>query len=204
MAGAIASLWGNENFERPALDFPAFVKGVALHDWGYGLIDNLPIGESPQTKWLRAIRRGVRHPFEPAVTDVIIKLHLRRLLAAKDTPPRRKLIAEVDALIPALLQKSEHPLSDFAWADRITNFCDYIAFYFAFEESFEKTFNVFSQLGTQNETGIHLVISGHEEIVVEPWPFGVKSYQGFIYAYTAEGYPQVLNPILLPYRLVQG
>lgn len=46
LAGTVASLWGNDDFARPVIDFASFVQGVALHDWHYGPIDNLPIGEA--------------------------------------------------------------------------------------------------------------------------------------------------------------
>ena len=39
LAGAIALAWGNERFARPALPFDAFVRGVTLHDRGYGQLD---------------------------------------------------------------------------------------------------------------------------------------------------------------------
>ena len=38
-AGLLASLWGNETFDKPPVDFSAFVNGVVLHDWAYGLLD---------------------------------------------------------------------------------------------------------------------------------------------------------------------
>jgi hypothetical protein len=46
MAGILASHWGNDSFDRPAIDFERWVAGVAFHDWHYGVLDNLPIGEA--------------------------------------------------------------------------------------------------------------------------------------------------------------
>ena len=43
LAGLLAYHWGNADFDRPALDFASFVKGVAEHDRGYGVYDNAPI-----------------------------------------------------------------------------------------------------------------------------------------------------------------
>ena len=36
LAGTIANLWGNDDFDRPNFNFKSFVTGVTLHDVGYG------------------------------------------------------------------------------------------------------------------------------------------------------------------------
>ena len=51
LSGILASLWGNESFDRPAFNFAAFVEGVILHDWNYGLIDTLSIMEADEEEW---------------------------------------------------------------------------------------------------------------------------------------------------------
>lgn len=204
MSGMIASLWGNETFDRPRFDFDAFVMGVTLHDWGYGLIDNLPIGSAPEEDWLSVIRQGYRHPFEHPVTDVIVKLHIRRLLGFKESPDRTEAITELDSLIAHRLEESGFSLDEFNWADRITNLCDYIAFYFAFEEPIDKTFTVHPKTGIQNTIDIRIKTNLDGMILVDPWPFAVSSYQGFIFAYQQEGYPDRLNPVMRTFRIRSG
>jgi hypothetical protein len=44
LAGTLALLWGNAEFERPPVPFESFLTGVGLHDRAYGPFDNLPIG----------------------------------------------------------------------------------------------------------------------------------------------------------------
>jgi hypothetical protein len=40
-------------------------------------------------------------------------------------------------------------------------------------------------------------------IPVDPWPFGVESHTGYLVGYQLEGYPTVLEPIMLHYQLVR-
>jgi hypothetical protein len=33
LTGTLAAMWGNDDIDRPVIDFASFVRGVALHDW---------------------------------------------------------------------------------------------------------------------------------------------------------------------------
>ena len=99
LAGTVARAWGNDAFDCPALDFDAFVAGVTLHDWGYGVIDNLPIGAAPEDEWLEVIRKGVEKRFEHPTTDIVVKLHIRRLLSFYSSPEREAFIEQIDQRI---------------------------------------------------------------------------------------------------------
>jgi hypothetical protein len=204
MAGMLASIWGNDDFQRPVLDFDAFIKGVTLHDWGYGLIDNHPIGGTAEEDWLNVIHHGLLHHFDHPVTDIIVKLHIRRLLGFKQSAARTAMTAEVDELLSLRLSESGHSMEDFLWADRITNLCDFIAFYFAFEKPFESSYEVFSARNSKEIVIIHVQINSKGKIIVDPWPFSLESYHGFIFGYAMKGYPEVLDPVIMSYDLVQG
>jgi Protein of unknown function (DUF3891) len=65
LAGTLALLWGNTDFERPSVPFESFLVGVGLHDRAYGPVDNLPIGGLPEEQWLTLTRHGVT-PTSPA------------------------------------------------------------------------------------------------------------------------------------------
>ena len=52
LAGTLALLWGNAEFERPPVPFESFLIGIGLHDRAYGPLDNLPIGGIPEEDWL--------------------------------------------------------------------------------------------------------------------------------------------------------
>ena len=41
LAGTLALLWGNTEFERPPVPFESFLIGIGLHDRAYGPLDNL-------------------------------------------------------------------------------------------------------------------------------------------------------------------
>ena len=45
LVGAMAMLWGNENFDVPPVERNSMMAGMALHDRGYGVLDNSAIGE---------------------------------------------------------------------------------------------------------------------------------------------------------------
>jgi hypothetical protein len=45
LAGTLALLWGNAEFERPPVPFDSLLTGIGLHDRAYDPLDNLPIGE---------------------------------------------------------------------------------------------------------------------------------------------------------------
>src|SRR5207249_1188152 len=53
LAGDLALAWGNDEFDRPALPFDSFVRGVALHDRGYGELDTDEIGVVARGRWLK-------------------------------------------------------------------------------------------------------------------------------------------------------
>ena len=44
LAGALAQLWGNAEFELPPLPRLSVVTGIALHDRAFGYLDDLPVG----------------------------------------------------------------------------------------------------------------------------------------------------------------
>ncbi len=51
--------------EIPALDHPAIVQGLALHDRHYGTVDELPIGEASEADGLNMVRKGVSYRGQP-------------------------------------------------------------------------------------------------------------------------------------------
>jgi hypothetical protein len=204
LAGTVARAWGNEAFERPALDFDAFVAGVTLHDWGYGTIDNLPIGAAPEKEWLEVIRKNVEKRYDHPTTDIIVKLHLRRLLSMFPSAAREALIAQVDERIDGRLLESEAPFEKYRRADKITRLCDMISFAFCFESPSQLTYEVFPQQGSDHQmTDITFEIRPSGEIIVTPWPFSVPIISGVTYAFEAQGYPDTLNPLVVPFKIIQ-
>lgn len=203
LAGTLALLWGNDQFERPPVPFASFLAGIGLHDRAYGSLDNLPIGEIPEDEWLALTRSGFAMTWADPIADLIAKLHLKRLASYGSTPERQAVTAEMAQAIREQILRHGLDLATFERIDRITNLCDRIAFDFCFEEPAEGVVGIFPR----NDGGDELEVRYHIEdgtIQVKPWPFRVDSQQGYLVGYQLDGYPAVLEPIMVPYQLVRG
>jgi len=212
LAGTLARHWGNDEFARPELNFTAFADGVALHDWGYGILDNLPIGEMDDEAWLKVVRKGIDKIYDQPDTTLIVRLHIRRLLSLNPTPERQAYIDEIDSRITNQLNAAEElkpgttypQLEKYKRADKITQLCDMISFDFCFELPRKRTLEVFANSKSEETTAITYEIRPGGEVRVEPWPFSVPELSGILYAFQRDGYPQRLNPVIVPFKIRPG
>lgn len=202
LAGTLALLWGNADFDQPPVPRTSFVAGVGLHDRAYGPIDNLPIGELPEAEWLALTRAGFDAAWDDPVADLIAKAHLRRLTGYGGAPERQALAAAMAQEIERLAAQHGLDLATLDRLDRITNLCDQIAFDFCFEAPAAGAVAVFPHSGGAQVSLGYRIADG--VIAVDPWPFGVDEHAGYLVGYQLEGYPDRLEPALLPYRLVRG
>ncbi|HEX5692284.1 MAG TPA: DUF3891 family protein, partial [Roseiflexaceae bacterium] len=101
LAGTLALLWGNAEFERPPIAFESFLTGIGLHDRAYGTLDNLPIGEIPEEEWLALTQRGFEMTWTDATADLIAKMHLQRLTSYGSAPARQAVAREMAQAIEA-------------------------------------------------------------------------------------------------------
>jgi hypothetical protein len=202
LAGTLALLWGNADFERPSAPFESFLTGIGLHDRAYGPLDNLPIGELPEEEWLALTRAGFEMTWADPVADLITKMHLKRLTSYGSAPARQAMTAEMTLAIQEQLQRHGFDVVLFERIDRITNLCDRIAFDFCFEAPAEGGVRIFPRNDRDNEAAVRYHIEDGT-IAVDPWPFGVDSHAGYLVGYQLEGYPAVLEPLMLPYQLEQ-
>lgn len=203
LAGTLALLWGNADFDRPAVPWESFLVGVGLHDRAYGPQDALPIGELPEAEWLALTRRGFAMGWADPVADLIAKLHLTRLVRSDESPLRKAEAATMTAAIHELLQQHGLDATTFERIDRITNLCDRIAFDFCFEAPAGGAVAIFAKNERDEAVSVCYRIAGGA-IHVNPWPFGVDSHTAYLVGYQLDGYPTVLEPVLLPYRLLPG
>lgn len=199
LAGTLAWWWGNEQFARPEMDFAAFVQGVALHDWAYGVIDNIPIFGVTQEQWLAVVSRGADLQFANATTDVVAKLHLRRLLSGREGPGVAELVAQLDGRVAERLPETGRTVNQFLWADAITALCDQLAFDFCFEEPGPGIGQVYAGRDDDQQTAIRYELRPGGELVVDPWPFAPAMIGGTLVGYTCEGYPDRLEPLTVPF-----
>ena len=203
LAGTLALLWGNADFERSPVAFESFLVGVGLHDRAYGPLDNLPIGELAEEQWLALTRRGFEMAWSDPIADVIAKMHLKRLVSYGDAPARQALAAEMAQAIQAQIERDGLDAAAFERIDRIANLCDRIAFDVCFEAPAEGDVRIFPRNDRDEEIVVRYRIKGGT-IEVAPWPFTVDRHQGYLVAYQLDGYPAVLEPAVLMYELAQA
>jgi hypothetical protein len=200
LAGTFASLWGNQDIKRPLINFDSFVQGVTFHDWHYGVIDHLAIGESAEEDWLEIVQKGIDYWFDDPITDIIVKLHIRRLLSSQVSADRQSLIDQIEDRIAVRLPQTAVSREQFERIDRITKFCDQLAFDFCFEAPMKATLPVFTDQNASKETYIAYEIKPEGQIEISPWPFSVSGFGGFIIGYQQQNYPEILKPEMIHYH----
>lgn len=200
LAGTLALLWGNAEFERPLVPFESFLTGIGLHDRAYGPLDTLPIGGIPEQDWLALTRSGFEMSWADPVADLITKKHLQRLTSYGSAPSRQAMTAEMAQAIQAKIERHGLDATRFERIDRITELCDSIAFDFCFEAPAEGEVRIFPRNDCYEEVVVGYLIEGGT-IQIDPWPFGVENHAGYVVGYQLEGYPAVLEPILVPYQI---
>jgi hypothetical protein len=200
LAGTLALLWGNAAFERPPVQFESFLTGVGLHDRAYGPLDNLPIGAIPEDEWLALTRRGFEMTWADPLADLIAKMHLKRLASYGSAPARQAMAAEMARAIQTKIEHHGLDAATFERIDRITNLCDRIAFDFCFEAPAAGEVRIFARNDRDDEIAVGYRIADGA-IHLDPWPFEVASHTGYVVGYQLEGYPSVLEPVMVPYQL---
>lgn len=182
MAGALAAAWQRDAIPLP---FESWVRGVTLHDRGYGELDDDALFEIPDERWAGEIQtRGFRARSGDEITDLVVALHIRRLIGDDvEHPARAALAREID---DALGDVSEEARA----ADRATGLCDSVAFAFCFEEPASATAG-----------GIDLTYDGAERITLDPWPLAVPRLHGVVGGFAADGYPERLEPVVSLYTV---
>ena len=175
---------------RPPLPFDSFVRGVADHDRGYGEHDDAEIGVVDNARWVQIQRDGFRPRGEDAVVDLVVALHIRRLLSPPDDELEAAALADLDEMLPLLVAATGVNPQDVEATDAVTNVCDRIAFVLPFEEA-----------ATGEVRGISYSLDGEGTVELDPWPLAVPSVRGLVTAFEASGYPERLDPVVVPFEL---
>jgi len=200
LVGTLAMLWGNENFDMPPIERTSMIAGMGLHDRGYGYLDNAPIGGMTDDEWIPIARRGFYMECSDVVADTIVKYHFRRLASDKPHPKRKALEAEFSRSIDEQLEKNNLSKVLFDRMDRITNLLDQISFRLCFDVPASGEVSIFPRNGEEAEVPVRFEVEDGV-IHVDPWPFSVNEHEGYLVAYYLDGYPEQLDPFILPYRL---
>lgn len=202
IAGVLATLWGNRAFEPPPVERASLIAGIGLHDRGYGALDNSAIGEMADGEWEEIARRSFYQEYQDPVADLIAKYHVRRLASQGLTPERRRMAAEFTRLIEEKLISCGFPSELFERIDRITHLCDLVAFDYCFGEPTSGSVPVFPGNDETHPVTVSYRIEG-ERIAFTPWPLSTEHHLSYIIGYHRDGYPERLDPVILPFELVR-
>ena len=195
-AAAIADAWSNA-FAAIRLPRERFVLGVAEHDRGYAEHDADEIGNLPPGRWLKIQERGFAPTGEDAVVDLVVALHVRRLVSSGRDEQTRRVLAAMDTELPALVHAAGVSADDAAAADRITDLCDRISFDFCLEEPAAGSVAVLRADGASTE--VRYTIDGHGAVTLEPWPLARARLTGMVEGFAGERYPDALLPVPTPF-----
>jgi hypothetical protein len=193
-------LWGNDHFDAPPIERNSMIMGMGLHDRGYGYLDNAPIGGMRDEEWEVIARRGFHMECSDIVADTIVKYHFRRLASHGTSEIRKTLHSDFTKGIDEQLEKHNLSRSLFGRMDHITNLLDTLSFEFCFDIPASGSLSIFPRNGDEKEVTVEYHVEDGE-INVNPWPFSVDEHRGYLIAYHAEGYPERLDPFILPYHL---
>lgn len=103
----------------------------------------------------------------------------------------------MDAEVPALVRAAGVSAADARAADRVTDLCDRISFDFCLEEPASGSVEVVRADGAK--TAVRYVLDGHGAVTLEPWPLAVERLTGTLQAFSAERYPDDLEPVPTPF-----
>ena len=200
LVGTLAMLWGNDQFDAPSIEHNSMIAGMGLHDRGYGYLDNSPVGGMRDEEWEVIGRRGYTMPCSDIVADTIVKYHFRRLASGGTSEIRKAMYADFTQILDEQLERHNLSRTLFDRIDRITDLCDSLSFAFCFDVPASGSLSIFPRNDEDKEVMIEYHVEDGE-INVSPWPFSVYEHQGYLIAYHEDGYPDRLDPVILPYRL---
>lgn len=203
LSGALALLWGNSEFERPPCSFESFVKGVALHDRGYGSFDTLAIGEASEGEWLAVSRRSFFGDTNDPIADLITKHHILRLVSgSKNSNPQVfAFLTEMREDIARCLRDNGLDERLFSFVDRITQLCDDISFDFCFGNYGMSKVDVQGRFSEEELIAIQYTIQPDSTIVLSPWPLSVSSYTSYLIGYDLNEFPEKREPQIVPFTI---
>ncbi|MDX1995768.1 MAG: DUF3891 family protein [bacterium] len=202
VAGMLAAHWGSDRFQKPPVPFESFVKGVTLHDRGYGLLDNAPLLEMPDADWMDITRRGFDYVSADPIADIIVRHHLLRLTKYNPVESRLPEIERMETALDEAIAASGIAPDVFQKIDRLMRLCDDIAFDFCFEQPRARKTEVYANFADDAATPLQHTLSEGGLITLTPWPFSIPEISGFIFGYEREGYPDRLETVIVPFRVV--
>jgi hypothetical protein len=203
LSAVLALHWGNERFARPELPFSSFVAGVALHDRGYGQLDADPIGEVGAVRWIAIQEAGFAPVGDDAVVDLVVAMHVHRLVAYGSDPAREAVTARMAAALADLRAGAGVAAEAATDADRITNLCDLVSFDFCEEAATSGSVAIAPAVGAE-PVPVRYAVDGEGGVTLAPWPLGVPTLSDVVIGFHADGYPRRLTPVVAEFNLSPG
>ena len=198
LAAAIASAW-SDAFAPVRLQRERFVRGVALHDRGYGEHDADEIGQVSRERWLAIQERGFAATGEDPLVDLVVALHVRRLVSSGEDEPSRRVLDAMDEDLPRLVRDAGVSPEDAGAADRITDLCDRISFDVCLEAPDAGGVEILRADGSP--VRVSYTMDGQGTIVLDPWPLEPPALAGSVLGYAAGAYPDLLEPVPTPFSV---
>ncbi|MFG0258296.1 MAG: DUF3891 family protein [Phycisphaerales bacterium JB043] len=205
ISGELARRWGNERFDTPELDTNAFVAGVTLHDWHYGVQDTLSLDaehvsrrdEETWRDWVAVHARSSELRMDDPIVEIVAKMHIRRLLDDVDRDDAERVRRTLESRIDELIASSAIPRQRFEWADHITRACDLLAFYLFREDHTSGEFEVPTRAGSLETIQMRYEMGIGTDIRVDPWPFDRDAIELNYVAYDRDSYPSTQRPVMM-------
>ena len=198
LSAALADAW-SDAFAPVRLPRARFVRGVAEHDRGYAEHDVDEIGQVTRDRWLAIQEHGFAPTRDDTVVDLVVALHVRRLVSSGDDDGSRRVLRAMDDALPALVREAGVSTDEAAAADRITNLCDRISFDFCLEQPDSDGVDVLGGDGTPVRVAYE--VDGRGTIALDPWPLDRPTLDGTVLGYAADGYPDVLEEVRTPFAV---
>lgn len=183
--------------------FDSFVRGVALHDRGYGELDNDSLDGVAPDRWIEIQRRGFQPRGDDAVVDLVVALHVHRLVSKPRDPVEAAALPEMEEALPRLRDAAGVTEAEAYAADTVTHLCDRISLTVCFEERSEWAQPLIPKAGAE-PIEMRFAFDGDGRATLSPWPLVVAPFSAVIAGYRAENYPDVLEPEVTLLRIEPG
>lgn len=198
---AIASLWGNENFEKPDLPKESFVRGVLMHDRGFGKVDNFDLLSMNKETRTKTLKDGIENLSDDHVSDVVSLMHIKRLIDMYPKEEMNDIYIKCLNVLEEKIKLSGFAKSEYEFADKITEIADDIAFDFSLGKDSDGEVFVYAK-HERDLLRIKFEIKDNL-IYMNPWPLSVDYFEGKINGYLKDGYPDKLAKEEIVFKLIK-
>lgn len=201
LAGLIAGLWGNQDFEVPELGRQRLSFAVLAHDQCYGKLDTLEVGKASVEQWVACRRRGLQKHFGDRAVDILVAMHTKRLAKLNRAALCRSLEIEAESKVQRLLSDAELPRSRYEAIYTVFSLCDTLSYHFCLEALTAGSLDVYRNFTPPTKVKVFFQILRNGHISINPWPLCDDCLSGTLEAFSEEGYPLTAKAIKVPFMI---